>query len=335
MVKDSPVHVLLVEDEAAHAELVRRAFQSSRAQFRLSVAGTLGEAHATIEQSTPDLVIADFLLPDGRGTELIPPHRETAPFPVVILTNHGNEEVAVEAMKLGALDYVVKSDVSLAEIPHVAERALREWNHILELRKAEQDRKRFESIVEATTDLVCMTDSQGAFLYLNKAGRSFFGFGPDQCLSGMTRADLLPDWAYLVVTQTGIPMAIQNGSWSGETAFLSPDKQEIPVSQVILAHKNAQGNVEFISSIARDITKQNQAERVARERAVANAKLSILSPREEEVLRLVVTGKANKVVAKELDLSEKTIEKHRSNLMKKLQVHTLAELVRLAVAADL
>ncbi|MCH7990168.1 MAG: hypothetical protein IID46_13595, partial [Planctomycetes bacterium] len=50
---------------------------------------------------------------------------------------------------------------------------------------------------------------------------------------------------------------------------------------------------------------------------------------------LVVTGKANKVVAKELDLSEKTIEKHRSNLMKKLQVHTLAELVRLAVAADL
>ena len=193
--KDSPVHVLLVEDESAHAELVRRAFQSSRAQFRLSVVGTLCEARASIKQATPDLVIADFRLPDGRGTDLIPSHRETAPFPVVVLTSHGNEEVAVDAMKLGALDYVVKSGESLAEIPHVAERALREWNQILELRKAEQDRKRFESIVEATSSIVCMTDPQGALLYLNKAGRAFFGIGPDQSLSGKTCADFLPDWA--------------------------------------------------------------------------------------------------------------------------------------------
>jgi PAS domain S-box-containing protein len=290
---------------------------------------------ATIEQSTPDLVIADFRLPDGKGTELIPPHRETAPFPVIVLTSHGNEEVTVEAMKLGALDYVVKLDVSLAAIAHVAERAVREWSHVLKSRKAEQDRKRFESIVEAPTDIVCMTDSEGGLLYLNKAGRTFFGIGPDQNLSGKTCADLLPDWAYLVVTQTGIPRAIQEGSWTGETAFLSPGKQEIPISQVILAHKDAQGNVNFLSTIARDITKQKQAERETQDRAVANAKLSILTPREEEVLRLVVTGKANKVVAKELNLSEKTVEKYRSNLMKKLQVPTLADLVRLAVSADL
>ena len=66
-------------------------------------------------------------------------------YPVVIMTSHGNETIAVEAIKAGALDYVVKSEKILDELPRVAERALREWGHIRERRQAEAKRVQLES----------------------------------------------------------------------------------------------------------------------------------------------------------------------------------------------
>ena len=132
-------HILLIEDQEAHVELVCRAFESHASQFRLTVAGSLQEARASLAESRPDLVIADWLLPDGRGTELLPAGDEAHHFPVVVMTSHGNEQVAVEAIKAGALDYVVKSGATLADMPHIAERALREWEHITERKRAEEE----------------------------------------------------------------------------------------------------------------------------------------------------------------------------------------------------
>lgn len=332
---NAPQHILLIEDESAHAKLVSRAFQSTNGHFRLDVAASLDEARTLIDKSQPDLIIADFLLPDGKGTDLIPPNRETAPYPVIVLTSHGNEEVAVEAMKLGALDYVVKSDETLSELPRAAKRALREWSHILQLRKAEQERKRLEAILEATTDFVCMFKPDQTLLYMNNANRTFFGISKTQNLSEISCANHFPDWAYTIISKTGMPHAIEHGSWTGEIAMRSREGEDVPVSQVLLSHKDAHGNVAFLSSVARDLTEQKRADQEKRDQAVAQAKLSILSPRESQVLELVVAGKANKMIARELDLSEKTIEKHRASLMKKLKVRTVAELVRLAVAAHL
>jgi FixJ family two-component response regulator len=61
------------------------------------------------------------------------------------------------------------------------------------------------------------------------------------------------------------------------------------------------------------------------------ARLALLTPREREVMEQVVAGKANKVIAYELDLSQKTVEVHRANMMKKMQANSLAELVHLAL----
>jgi two-component system response regulator FixJ len=66
----------------------------------------------------------------------------------------------------------------------------------------------------------------------------------------------------------------------------------------------------------------------------ALARVSRLTPREREVFVLVVNGLANKGVAAELDLSEKTVEIHRANVMRKMMAGSLAELVRLAVLAE-
>ena len=63
-------------------------------------------------------------------------------------------------------------------------------------------------------------------------------------------------------------------------------------------------------------------------------RFATLSPREREVMELVVKGAANKEVAARLGLSHKTVEVHRANVMRKTQSTSLAELVRLHVAAD-
>ena len=66
--------------------------------------------------SPPDLVIVDFILPDGQGTEMLAASKEDRAYPIIVMTSHGDESVAVQAMKGGALDYVVKSDQALMKL---------------------------------------------------------------------------------------------------------------------------------------------------------------------------------------------------------------------------
>lgn len=131
--------LLLVEDSAVHASLIREALAVPELRIDLAIASTLAEARATVAEKRPDLAIVDLLLPDGSGIELLPAEREKATFPIVIMTSHGNEQKAVEAMKAGALDYLVKSAETLTVLPHVIMRTLREWDHISWRRRAEKE----------------------------------------------------------------------------------------------------------------------------------------------------------------------------------------------------
>ena len=71
----------------------------------------------------------------------------------------------------------------------------------------------------------------------------------------------------------------------------------------------------------------------AEQRSLAEARLAALSPREREVLELLVAGRMNKIIAAELGISAKTVEDHRASIMRKTQVRSVAELVRLAADA--
>jgi FixJ family two-component response regulator len=69
------------------------------------------------------------------------------------------------------------------------------------------------------------------------------------------------------------------------------------------------------------------------EQMEVSARLALLSDREREVLEMVVTGSSNKITAKHLGLSTKTVEVHRSHIMKKLKAASLSDLVRLCIMA--
>ncbi|MBZ5535889.1 MAG: PAS domain S-box protein [Acidobacteriia bacterium] len=126
--------------------------------------------------------------------------------------------------------------------------------------RAEESLRHLSSILEATPDFVGSADMQGRALSVNKAGRKMRGISEDVDVSGLLIADFHPPWAAKIVKKEGIPTAIREGTWAGETALLGRDGREIPVSQVIIAHKSKGGQTEYLSTIARDITDRQQAQ---------------------------------------------------------------------------
>ena len=136
--KENLSRILLVEDDEGHAGLIRRAFRLQASQMSLTVAGTLKEARDYLAQSPPDLLIVDLLLPDGRGTTLLTGQEGRRTFPAVVMTSFGNEQAAVDAMKAGAMDYIIKSEDVLTDLPHIAERTLREWETVTQRKRAQE-----------------------------------------------------------------------------------------------------------------------------------------------------------------------------------------------------
>jgi len=163
---DQATYILLVEDQEPHVELVRRAFETHQERFHLTIAGSAAEARACLAKAVPHLVIADLRLPDGLGTSLLPSDGEEHPFPLIVMTAQGDQAAAVAAMKAGALDYLVKTEAVLSDMPHTAERVLREWRSTIERRTAEEElrqyREHLEKLVEERTAEVKRADEEMA-----------------------------------------------------------------------------------------------------------------------------------------------------------------------------
>jgi PAS domain S-box-containing protein len=133
------------------------------------------------------------------------------------------------------------------------------------LRQSEAQLRRLVAILEQTTDFVGTADTNARATYLNRAGRKIIGVSEDADVSGFMLADCHPPWAARIVTEVGIPHAIEHGVWRGETALRSSNGKEIRVSQLILSHRDPAGKVDYLSTVARDITEQKQLEQALRD----------------------------------------------------------------------
>jgi len=131
---------------------------------------------------------------------------------------------------------------------------------ITESARAQETTERFRAILEATTDMVGMADKFGRLFYVNGAGRDLLGLAADEPLNGLRLPDVHAPWAADLVALEGLPVAMIEGAWQGETAVLSRNGPEVPASELILAHKSPSGSVEFLSTIIRDMSEQKEAE---------------------------------------------------------------------------
>ncbi|MBW4519318.1 MAG: PAS domain S-box protein [Scytolyngbya sp. HA4215-MV1] len=131
---------------------------------------------------------------------------------------------------------------------------------ITDLKRLEQEQQRLIAILEASTDYISISDTTGQILWNNAAFKRLYNLTELADLSQRTIADYHPQWATELIWEQGIPTAIARGSWMGETALLTAEGQEIPVSQLILTHKSSQGEIQYISSIMRDMRVRKEYE---------------------------------------------------------------------------
>ncbi|MDO8673728.1 MAG: PAS domain S-box protein, partial [Dehalococcoidia bacterium] len=129
-----------------------------------------------------------------------------------------------------------------------------------EQKRAEEERERLIAIVEATSDFVAISDADQRITYINQAGRRMLDVGPDENVSERMIIDNHPARESSLIREKAIPTAISGGIWTGEASILGRNGKETPVSQVILSHKAPNGQVRFLSTIARDISEHVQHE---------------------------------------------------------------------------
>ena len=148
----------------------------------------------------------------------------------------------------------------------VAERTvdLRHANMVLssEINKrtqAQEAQRRMGAILDATTDFVGIADADGRVVYVNAAAHRLIGLNL-QDVPPLSISEYLPDWANAVIASEAIPMMKSGQAWSGELALRHRDGGEIPVSVVGLAHRDSHGDVEFFSTIMRNMTERKRTE---------------------------------------------------------------------------
>ncbi|WP_313931631.1 ATP-binding protein [Nostoc sp. FACHB-133] len=136
-----------------------------------------------------------------------------------------------------------------------------------EHKQSQKEQAKLLAILEAAPDFISTADLTGQVLYFNKAARRMLELGQKESLQGRNLCQNHPKWANEIIQNQGLPESVRVGDWVGETALLKADGREIPISQLIVAHKSPDGEVEYFSTIARDISELKAAEETLRQKA--------------------------------------------------------------------
>jgi signal transduction histidine kinase len=156
-----PISVLLVEDNPDHVHLIERRLRDGGVEVRRAFSGK--EALEALDGV--DLVLLDYRLPDMSGLETLQEIRRLDGPSVVMVTGMGSEEIAVEAMRAGAIDYVVKDNTYLRMLPEVVERAWR----LHDLSRRSKQLQRLALVVNSAQD------REAIFSEIVKGARALLG----------------------------------------------------------------------------------------------------------------------------------------------------------------
>ena len=172
--------ILIIEDNLSHIRIYERIFEPFSGRINLKNVSNLEEAHKYLSMETPDIILLDLFLENDHGEDFITESGITEKYPVVVMTSFGSEELAVKAIKSGAMDYLVKSNENFKRLPHMVRRTLREWENIRKRQMAEKALKESEafyrSLLEWADDFIFVLDRNGVIQTINKKLADFDGF---------------------------------------------------------------------------------------------------------------------------------------------------------------
>jgi len=174
------IRVLHVDDNAFDRELVRNALESESGDFQVIEAKSRREFEQRLGQGGFDIVVSDFNILGFDGLQVLDAVAASAPLtPVVIVTGTGTEEIAVEALKRGAADYVIKHISHIQKLPQTIAAVLencrlkqeneRTWQAI---RSSEE---RFRALAQNAPVGIFETDAAGAYVFVNERWAAIVG----------------------------------------------------------------------------------------------------------------------------------------------------------------
>jgi len=264
------IRVLLTEDVAADAELEVR--ELKRAGLRVShrVVETEASFTAALEEFSPDIILSDFSMPGFDGMAALAIARELRPdTPFIFVSGTIGEEYAIRALKSGATDYVLKSN--LVRLPAAVERALAEAQQRRERRKIEAEldlaRGRLSGIIDSLPDVLWSTAlPERTITYVGPASRQVLGRQPDDFLldpklwleivDEEDRTRLVEAWRRLLA---------EGRAFELDYRIVHPDRSVRWVNTRAHLVRGAAGAAERVDGVTRDISEQvEHRERIER-----------------------------------------------------------------------
>lgn len=251
--------VLLVEDNDDHAMLAQAALSSSDRMFKVERAASADECLVMLRRKDYNAIVLDYSLPQKSGLEILQDIRGL-PYdaPVIMITSHGDEKIAVEAMKLGAYDYVSKSDDYLAKLPLVLQKAIEAHEMAKERAKLEarvkESENRLKTIFEnIEVGIVEIKDDCGVS-YANPRAKHYLSI-----TGGAQIADICALFSDNETNGTDCSgCVIKRCFESGEPANCEIEYNNRQFSVAITAIRGSGSSVEQLVAVLMDITDQRK-----------------------------------------------------------------------------
>ncbi|OLD16352.1 MAG: hypothetical protein AUJ01_10645 [Acidobacteria bacterium 13_1_40CM_3_65_5] len=195
-----PIRILVVDDALDYAQMVVEFLRMSDAlrDARLKTAGSYDEALRALHAERFDVAFFDYWLGARDGLSLLRDARQQGvETQVIVLTGRGAEEVAVEAMKAGAADYLSKTNISVESLERTVRHALALGAQERQRHQAEAalraSEERFRALVENSSDALFLIDAEGRVTYVAASSQRHLGWKPDEMLGQSVFDFLHPD----------------------------------------------------------------------------------------------------------------------------------------------
>jgi len=199
------IKILVVDDERDYAQLVTEFLRFTEAWrgATIEIATTYDAALRLLTAGAFDIAFFDYMLGSHDGLSLLREARRAGvDTPVIVLTGRGAEEIAVEAMKAGAADYLSKVQLTAEVLDRSVRLALALRQHERQRDQAERalrsSEERFRALVENSSDTLVLLDAEMRVTYLTPSSQRHLGWKPDDMLGRSVFEFVHPDDRELV-----------------------------------------------------------------------------------------------------------------------------------------
>jgi len=269
--------ILVVDDSESDAALLLEEFKDAGYELISDRVETAEELSAALNRTDWDVILSDYVMTRFNGADALKLVRQkNSDVPFIVLSGIYGEEAAVEMMKAGANDYLLKNNLSRLIVAVEGEIEAAKSRGVS--RHAEDSARLLAALVQSSDDAIYAVELDGTVLSWNRAAERIFGFGAFEII-GRNASMLYPEERLDELND--VLDRVKHGNHMGwaESARLRKNGRQIPVSVTTSPMRNSEGKIMGASVIARNITvrKRNEQERVKLieelTEALANAKM--------------------------------------------------------------